>query len=239
MPRPRTSPGNPKLAISVLRVSTDEQALSPAAQREAITKWAHEHSVEIVAEHSDIGVSGTAPIEQRPGLLAAIEDLRERGAGLLIVAKRDRLARSVITAAITERLVEGAGARIASADGTSDEDTPDAWLMRTIKDAFAEYECLLIRARTKAALAVLKSQGRRLGGVPYGWEPAPDDRDRLVPNEREQRIIGDAHDLREKGLSLRAVGAQLAELGHLPRSSSRWHPQLVKRLLEAPRSSNH
>ncbi len=82
---------------------------------------------------------------------------------MLLVAKRDRLARDVVVAAMVDRLAERHGARVLAADGTGNGDGPEAMLMRGIVDVFAQYERALIRARTKAALAV-KAVARRADG---------------------------------------------------------------------------
>ena len=74
-------------------VSTHRQDLSPDAQREAIRAWAKREGVEVIAFPEDLAVSGGTEIDKRPGLLAAIEALRTEDAGILVVAKRDRLAR--------------------------------------------------------------------------------------------------------------------------------------------------
>jgi len=48
-------------------------------------------------------------------------------------------------------------------------------LMRRIVDAFAEYEWMLIKTRTKAALAVTRSRGERISReAPYGYRLAAD-----------------------------------------------------------------
>ena len=83
---------DPTKAIACVRVSTDRQDLSPDAQRDATDRWATARGVEIVAVYEDIGISGGAGLDKRPGLLAAIDGLREQGAGVLLVARRDRLA---------------------------------------------------------------------------------------------------------------------------------------------------
>lgn len=112
MPKP-----DPGRAIGYLRVSTDRQDLSPDAQRAAITAWADSHEVSVVDWHEDLGASGGAPLDKRPGLLAAIDAVKSEGASILLVAKRDRLARDVVVAAMVERLCERVGARLASACG--------------------------------------------------------------------------------------------------------------------------
>jgi DNA invertase Pin-like site-specific DNA recombinase len=101
--RPKPAP-DPTKAVAYLRCSTDRQDLSPDAQRDAIDRWARNAGVEVAAWHEDRGISGGAPLEDRPGLSAAVSDLQDLGAALLVVARRDRLARDVLTAALVERL---------------------------------------------------------------------------------------------------------------------------------------
>ena len=123
----------------------------------------------MVAWHVDQGVSGAAAVADRPGLLAALAALREHGAGVLVVAKRDRLARDVMAAAMVDRLTCDAGARVLSAAGEGTEsDDPAAVLMRRMVDAFAEYERALIAARTRAASLSAAIRSGRSSGRPRG-----------------------------------------------------------------------
>src|SRR3954469_11593790 len=95
-------PGNPLVAVAYLRASTDEQRLGPEAQRAAIEAWAAREGVSVVAWHVDAGISGGSDLADRPALVAALGALRAARAGVLVVAKRDRLARDVAVAAAIE-----------------------------------------------------------------------------------------------------------------------------------------
>ena len=77
MPRRRARPGDPLRAVGYLRASTREQKLSTEAQRAAVETWAPSTGATVIAWHLDQGVSGGAPLELRPGLLAALTALRE------------------------------------------------------------------------------------------------------------------------------------------------------------------
>lgn len=221
---------NPHLVVGYVRVSTDEQHLGPMAQEEALHRWCKANGCELVAVHSDLGVSGAAGLDKRPGLMAALDALDAHGAGRLLVAKRDRLARDVVIAAMVERLVARVGAEVVAADGTGNGDGPEALLMRRIVDAFAEYERALIRARTRAALAAKKARGERVGSVPYGYRLAADGV-HLEPEPAEQEALALIRRYRELGLSLREIGERLEARGILPRSGKRWHPQTIKRAI--------
>ena len=228
----RRSEADPRKAVGYVRVSKDEQHLSPEAQRAALVGWAARAGAELVAVLVD-AVSGAAPLDKRPGLVAALDALEEHGAGVLLVAKRDRLARDVVAAALVERLAQRAGARVVSAagEGTDGEaDDPTAKLLRTMIDAFAEYERALIRARTRAALAVKRARGEKTGGAcPLGFGVAEDGRT-LVPDADEARAVKRARTLRARGVAFGAIAERLNAEG-VPCRGSRWHKTTVVRLL--------
>jgi DNA invertase Pin-like site-specific DNA recombinase len=209
----RTVPGNPRVAVAYLRASKDEQRLSPEAQRAAVAAWAAREGVSVAAWHVDQGVRSVTPIEQRPALCAALVRLREHGAGVLVVAKRDRVARDVVLAAGVERAAESAGARLVSAAGEGSGDTPADGFMRTVIDGAAAYERALIRSRTKAALAAKRARGERAGNLPFGFALAPDGSDRLVPDASEQDVLALVRDLRRQGLTVRAIAQELSGRG--------------------------
>ena len=231
----RVRSGSPLVAVAYVRVSTTDQKLGPEAQRAAVEAWAVREGVQVAAWHVDQGVSGASPIDQRPALLAALASLREHGAGVLVVAKRDRIARDVVLTAGVERAATGAGAAVVSAAGEGNGSAPADAFMRTVIDGAAAYERALIRARTTAALAVIRARGQKTGGgLPFGYQLAVDGRT-LVPVEAEQATIARARVLRASGLTLRAVAAQLAAEGHTSRKGGAFFAPQVARMLEDER----
>lgn len=222
-PRPAA---DPKVAVAYVRVSTVEQDLGPDAQRAAIAAWAAGQGVRVVAWHED-RLSGSTPVGERPGFLAALEGLRTAGAGLLVLAKRDRLARGVAVAVVAEELVREAGARVVTADGVADGDRPEDAFMRTIQDAVAQLERARIAQRTRAALAVKRARGERISrSIPYGMRLAADGI-HLEADPAEQAVVRQVLALRAEGLSLRAVGAALVARGCLPRGGGAWAPSTL------------
>lgn len=208
--------GDSKMAVAYVRVSTDDQRLGQDAQRASIEAWARREGVVIVAWHCDQGVSGGSDVDERPALAAALGELRPTEAGILVVARRDRLARDVAIAAAIERAADACGASVASAEGVSNGDSPAEQFLRTILDAAAAYERSLIRARTKAALAAKKARGERAGQVPYGF--VAEAGGRLVPCHVEQEVLADVRSLRAGGKSLRRIVAELAAAGRVSRT---------------------
>lgn len=215
-PRENGTHGQSKRAVAYLRVSTEEQHVGPKAQRDAIEAWATREAVEVVAWFSDEGVSGKAPPGKRPALSDALAAVHEHEAGILVVARRDRLARDVMIAGFCDLKVTQAGARIVSVagEGTGD-DSPTDRLMRQIIDAFSEYERQIIAARTRAALQAKKARGERAGNLPWGYRA--DENGKLIEDVDEQLVIARVRDLRDQGVSIRGVVRCLAEEGYRSR----------------------
>ena len=215
--------------IAYLRVSTDQQTQSGAgldAQHDACLRVAGE----LAGVYRDEGVSGKTGLDKRPALLDAIAEL---GKGdVLIVAKRDRLGRDPLVVAMIESAVQRKGARIVSAAGEgTDSDSPTDILMRRMVDAFAEYERLVIGARTRAALQAKKQRGERTGSIPYGCRLADNGVD-LIKDESEQEVLKIIIDLNSKGLSLRNIASRLTSKGYQSRGKA-WHPQTIANIIAA------
>ena len=226
---------NPENAVAYMRVSTEEQHLGPEAQRKQIEGWAQRQGVTVVAWHLDQGISGAAGIDQRPALARALNDLVTTGAGWLAVAKRDRLARDVYLAGAIEAIVQKGGARLASADGAPTGDSPAEVMQRQIGDVFAQYERAIIAARTKAALAVKKGRGERVGTLPYGFRTGVDGKT-LEENPDEQKVIVAARALRARGITLRGIASMLDLDGFKTRAGTAFtHVQVNKMIGRMPR----
>ena len=90
----------------------------------------------------------------------------------------------------------------------------------------------MIKARTRAALAVKKSRLERIGQVPYGWRLSPDGVHHEAHGD-EQAVLIVAQRHRARGLSLRAIAAQLEAAGLSPRSGRSWYPQMIANMLAA------
>jgi DNA invertase Pin-like site-specific DNA recombinase len=218
-------------AIGYIRVSTEQQGESGAgldAQRAAIVAFTTKAGLDLVAIHEDAGVSGAAGIEDRPGLIAAVSQLRK--GDTLIVSKRCRLGREQMAVLMIEKAVAKRGASISSADGVGNGDDPSARFMAAIIDAAAAYERNMIRCRTRAALAAKRSKGERVGQVPFGWR---DEDGRLVAVEAEQEVLTRIHECRANGLSLRAIAAILMDAGITTKEGkSTWYAATIKSILD-------
>jgi DNA invertase Pin-like site-specific DNA recombinase len=219
-------------AIAYIRVSTDQQresGLGLEAQRAAVAESAIRLNLELAATFTDAGLSGTLGVEDRPGLADALNALR-RG-DVLIIAKRDRIARDVFISVLIEREVAKKGARIVSAAGEgTDTDDPSAVFTRRILDAVGELERALTAARTRGALRAKRARGERAGTEPFGFRVNGDGRT-LHPHADEQETLAVIHDCRNAGLSYRDTAAELTRRERPTRSGATWQPQYVHGIL--------
>jgi DNA invertase Pin-like site-specific DNA recombinase len=146
------------------RVSTDEQAttgVSLEGQRRAIAAEADRRGWG-VEYYEDGGYTGAN--SNRPGLQAALEELRTGRAAGLVVARQDRLTRSLLDfVLITQDALRQGWALIALDSPELDPTTPDGELMVNMRAVFARYEQRRISDRIRTALAVKRAHGQRLG----------------------------------------------------------------------------
>lgn len=213
---------DPTLAVALLRVSTDEQALGMEAQRAAIAGWAERQGITIVRWAEDLGVSGGADLDKRPGLLDALRMVRETRARYLVAHKADRIARDVYVSELVKRELRGMGSVVALVEGICGED-PFSEMAATVMDAAARLERRLIAMRTKDALAVKRAKGEKTGGsVPFGFRLLPDGV-HLEPDPEEFHVLTRILELRRLGKGGRQIAAALDEEGHQPRGTT-WNP---------------
>lgn len=185
---------------------------------------------EVRAVFSDEAKSGDDP--ERPGLAAAIAALR-RG-DVLLAYRRDRIARSVLVSELVRRQVAARGARIAAVYGEvagSEDESPEAVLVRQVLDAVAEFERKLIGARTSASMRTQQRGGKRVSKhPPYGWAVDPADPARLVQRPEEQAVCARVRKLASEGLGVRAILRKLAEEGARPRGKA-WSCATVSKIM--------
>jgi site-specific DNA recombinase len=184
--------------------------------------------------HKDEAISGDVDMVDRPGLVEAVGALRK--GDVLLVWRRDRIARSVLVAEYTRRKVDAAGAKIVAVEGDVDGEGPEVTLVRQVLDAVAEYERKLIGARTRSHLRTQQRSGKRVSKIPpYGYMPDPSDPTRLVEDPREQPAVRRVLELAGQGLTYSKIAYRLRkELPTLCRGE-KWSPHTVKKIMERAR----
>lgn len=220
--------------IVYLRVSTDQQAdsgLGLEAQQISCESYAKKLGAQIVATYKDEGLSGSLSLEKRPGIFNALETLKK--GDILLVAKRDRLSRDDMSIAMIEAAIARKGAKIVSAAGEGTEnDDPSSILMRRMIDAFAEYERLIIKARTKVALQAKKARNERVGHIPFGQRLSANGTN-LELHDEEVSTIKEMQRLRKRGKSIRDIAKMLNKKQKFNRGQSPWNEASVFRIMKS------
>lgn len=209
---------NPIRVVGYVRVSTTEQAdsgLGIEAQRLAISAEVARRGWLAVAEKADLGYSGQG-VTGRPGLQEALGLLASGQADALVVAKLDRLSRSLLDFANVMATAKAQGWNLLALDLGIDLTTPAGEFLAGVMASAAQWERRIIGQRTKDALAVRKAEGVRLGRPPSIGDEVVD---RIVREYRE-------------GVSMAEIARTLTDDGvPTARGGTRWWPSTVQTVL--------
>jgi len=226
-----------KQCLSYIRVSGKSQAQGdgPERQRRAIARCAKSLRYQIAQEYTDLGVSGTKDLVDRPGLAALLDHLESNGVSTVLIERADRLARDLMVQEVILGQFTKIGVRLLTADGvdlTSGDDDPTRRLIRQVLGAVAEFEKRVLVLKLRAARErVRKRTGRCEGRKPYGTHSG------------ERAVIARIRQLRRKPVkgrrqSFASVAASLNAEGHRNRAGRIWSPQMVYHVLSSAKSSS-
>jgi len=215
-------------AIGYLRVSTRAQGdsnLGLEAQQQQIEKYCQANGLNLIAVFTDV-ISGGSSLDKRAGWMDAMSEMNDGVS--LVVAKRDRIARDPLVSALAEKSIQDRHGVIVSAAGEGNGDDPSSVLMRRILDAFSEYERLMIKSRTRAALKAKRARGEKTGGgIPFGFNLV---NGCLVENHDEQDVLTDIQSLRDREeYTFQQIANFLNERKIKTKSGRDWTRQLVRK----------
>ena len=220
-------------AIGYVRVSTDKQAdrgVSLEAQVEKIRAMATVHDVELLDVIVDAGES--AKNLDRPGMARVLELVRSRDVGTVIIAKLDRLTRSLRDLAVILELFDKRGVSLVSVAESLDTGSAAGRLVLNLLTAVSQWEREAIGERTRDAMRHKKAKLEFNGNAPFGYRLAADKR-HVEPEPGEQATLRRIQKLRKSGKSLRKIATQLNRLEIRTRQGSPWRHEYVARLLKA------
>ena len=219
--------------IAYIRVSTDKQAdagVSLEAQQAKAAAYASLYDLELVAVIVDAGES--AKTLDRPGLTRALAMLAKGEADALLVAKLDRLTRSVVDpGSLIDRYFTPGKAALLSVSENIDTRSAAGRLVLNILASVSQWEREAIGERTRDAMRHMKAQGEYTGGnAPYGYTLVEG---ALVADPFEQDVITQARELRASGLALAKVAAALDQRGIHARSGLPFGAKQISKMMLA------
>ena len=175
-------------------------------QRAAVTSYAKTNKVRIVEEYNDPAISGTDPVQARPGFAALLDRIAGNGIDLLLVESPDRFARDLGVQIAGHDLLKTLGVELVpvSCPDHFREDTPTARLIRDVLGAVSQFD----KAQTVAKLKAARDRkSQELGRYVAGRQPPPDETVALAKRLARKPRLG-------RRRSLRWIGEELARLGH-------------------------
>jgi site-specific DNA recombinase len=153
------------------RVSTIGQDIS--SQVESLEKYAEDQGWEIDDTFIDDGISGAAPIEDKPDFLRLFEAIVNQDFDILLTEEHDRITRdddSVVYATIIEKLKENNIPLWSPSEGICDLSTFSGRLVSQFKFMMGAEERLKIKRRThRGRMQKWKNGTCYIGNVPFGY----------------------------------------------------------------------
>jgi len=218
--------------VGYVRVSTEKQAeggLSLEAQTAKIRAIAEIKDVALTEVFVDAAAS--AKTLERPELQRLLALVDARQVATVIIAKLDRLTRSLLDLCRLLERFEKKDVSLVSVAESLDTRSSAGRLVVHIMGSVADWERHEIGIRTKDVLAHKRTQGERIGTLPFGSQLSADGT-HLEPAPLEQRVLDQIQTLKAACRSTRAIAAELNAAGARTRTGGPWRHQYVVRALK-------
>ena len=216
-------------AVAYYRVSTRQQhrsGLGIEAQRATVTRFAETENLQIIAEYVEAETGkGADALDRRPQLAAALAAAKSAKCCVL-VSKLDRLSRDV--AFVSGLMAQRVPFIVAELGRDADP------FMLHLYAALAEKERRLISERTKAALAIRKATGSKLGNPINIREAGDMGRATLAvaADEHARGLLPVLRTVRNEGsITLAAITSAFNDRRIPTPRGARWHVSSVSNLL--------
>jgi DNA invertase Pin-like site-specific DNA recombinase len=217
-------------AIGYARVSTDKQAdsgVSLEAQQEKIRAMAVVQGAALQDLIVDAGES--AKTLDRPGMERLLALVDARKVDTVIIAKLDRLTRSVKDLALLLERFTRRGVALVSVAESLDTNTAAGRLVLNIMVSVSQWEREAIGERTKDAMAHMKTTRQVYSPTPYGFER---NGDTLATADDEQGTVQQIRAWHTAGWTLRAIAGELNRLGVATKNGgAAWYASTVRRIV--------
>ena len=184
------------------------------------------------AELLEIIVDGgeSAKSLQRPGMSLLLGMVDKRQVQAVIIAKLDRLTRSVKDLCELLECFERRGVALISVAESLDTGSAAGRLVINIMTAVSQWERDAIGERTRDALSRKRRNDERVGNLPYGYRLAGDGL-HLEQDNAEQAVLARVGELRAYH-TLRQIAVRLNEQGLLrTRRGSAWRLESLSHAL--------
>ena len=215
--------------VAYVRVSTEKQAekgFSLEVQTEKVRAMAVVQGVELAEVIVDRGES--AKSLDRPGMARLLDLVAAKAIDRVIVAKLDRLTRSVKDLASLLEQFEKRKVALVSVAESLDTQSAAGRLVLNIMVSVSAWEREAIGERTASVLQHKKREGQVFNHTPFGFLRVGA---KLIPLPDEQGTIRRIFEARSHGQSLRDIAAELNAGSIATKTRGQWYASTVRNVL--------
>ena len=160
-------------AVAYLRVSSTSQVegYSLDAQERMFHEACKNRDWQTVRVYREEGRSAHSDsVNKRPQLRQLLKDASKCEFDLVVVHTLDRWARNVEVLLRTIKMLKEHGVQLQSITESLDDSNPQGRLLLQVMGSFAEFSSDMLAEHVKKGLKERAVQGRRVGGIPFGYQ---------------------------------------------------------------------
>ena len=210
---------------SYVRCSTSHQDL--ATQNQQLLDYSKAFGFTIDKNINDFGISGSE--FDRKGLNEIKDGIVNKSFSQLIIYSISRLGRSMIdTISLLNEMSEN-DINVISLKEQLDLSSPSGKMISQIFSVLAEYELETLRSRITDTLQTKKRNGMKYTHSLFGFDT---DMDRMVVNEREQKIIRKMFKMKNDGYGFTEISNHLNRNGYSIKNGNSFSRSYVSSILK-------
>src|SRR5579884_1508388 len=228
-PKRVTKPLDIYVRVSDVAGRSGDTFISPVDQEERCRAAIASRGLAVGEVLTDLNQSGKSM--DRPAFKSGLERIRSGASGGLVVAKMDRLGRTVVGALQAIEEIDQAGGVVVTAEGDFDTSTAVGELVLNVMLTLAQFELRRIRENWSAAQRRAVERGVHVSRhVPPGYVRGEDGR--LEPHPRHAATMREAFSMAAAGRPAAEIARYLNEC-ELPSGNGPtvWASNRIKRLL--------
>ena len=218
-----------KKVILYSRVSSTQQAEQGSSIDNQITRlkqYAELKEYQNIIVLTDAGISGKSV--NRPAFLQLIELVKRNEVEAVIVYSLSRFARSIVDTVKMIELLNKHSVAFHSLSESIDTSSAVGRFFINVLSSLNQLEREQIGERTKAVLQYKKSQGAKVGQVPFGFT---DNNGRLIKNKTEQNTMSIINSLRDNSYSFQDIADELIKRNRKNKAgNSIWNKSMIWKL---------
>ena len=222
----RKSPSARGLDLAFTSLDAQREAAELYVGSQAASGW-----VVLPTRYDDKGFTGANT--DRPALARLLEDIERKKVDMIVVAKVDRLCRSLIDFARLMEILEKHNVGFVSVTQNFDTSTSMGRLVLNILMSFAVFEREMIAERTRDKIVASRRHGKWTGGaVPFGYRVVDK---KLVPEAGTAETVRRIFELYLELGSTSALAFRLnRERGEASNGEKLWTKDRLSRILKNP-----